>query len=79
MWYGNGTDLGMDVFQTLHYLSEQSPDTLWTEAQLPGVNQLTQSLVLTILHLHTIMTGVDQYMKNDTVYLKAGIIRATLI
>ena len=48
---GNGTDLGVNVFQTLHHLPEQPPDVVWTGDQLPRVYQLPQSLVLTVLHL----------------------------
>ena len=48
---GNGTDLGVNVFQTLHHLLEQPPDVVWNGDQLPGVYQLPQSLVLTVLHL----------------------------
>ena len=47
----NGTDLGVNVFQTLHHLPEQPPDVVWTGDQLPRVYQLPQSLVLTVLHL----------------------------
>ena len=50
-WHGNGTDLGVDVFQTFHHLSEESPDVVWTGDQVPGVYQLSQRLVLTVLHL----------------------------
>ena len=48
---GNGTDLGVNVFQTLHHLPEQPPDVVWTGDQLPRVYQLPQSLVLTVFYL----------------------------
>ena len=54
VWHGNGTDLGVDVFQALHCLSEQSPDRVGAGDQLSRVYQLTEGLVLTVLHLYSI-------------------------
>ena len=52
---GNGTDLGVNVFESLNGLSEQPPHSVGAEVELSGVNQLTQRLVLTVLHLQSVM------------------------
>ena len=70
-WNGNGTDLGVDVFQTLHSLSEQSPDAIGSRVELSGVNQLSQCLLLTVLHLYIhvyqpiLMTGAILIISNN--------------
>ena len=61
--HGNGTHLGVDVFQSLHYLPEQPPHSVGTGVQVSGVNELTQCLILTVLHLQSMDTPLTGHLE----------------